>query len=87
MIERVEQFLLNINADTSVMARMNKCIEENGELIDAFMSNDAVSLLKEAADRIITGYALLLSLGGTEETVIAKMSEVESRPEYQGVRG
>jgi phosphoribosyl-ATP pyrophosphohydrolase len=87
MIEKVAQFLLNIRADTSVMARMEKCIEENEELVDAFMSNNDDALIKEAADRIITGYALLLSLGGSEETVIAKMSEVESRPEYQGVRG
>ncbi len=87
MIERVAQFLLNINADTSVIARMDKCIEEDEELIDAFMADDGASLIKEAADRIITGYALLLSLGGTEETVIAKMADVESRPEYQGVRG
>lgn len=83
MIEKVQQFLTTINADTSVMARMDKCIEENEELLHAFFSKHPGDLLSEAADRIITGYALLLSLGGTEQTVEDKMAEVMAREEYR----
>lgn len=77
MIEKLKQFLTTINADTSVMARMDKCIEENEELLDAFVSDDPAALKIAAAKRIIGGYALLLSLGGDDKTIEAALEVPE----------
>ena len=86
MIGKVRNFLETIGADTSIEARLDKCIEEDFELMDAFFANDLPCIISEVADRIITGYALLIALGGNDATVVDKMKEVMQRPEYQNLK-
>ncbi len=85
MITKVHKFLETIGADTSIRSRLDKCIEEDFELMDAFLAADRADIISEVADRIITGYALLIALGGNEATVLDKMWEVMQRPEYQNL--
>lgn len=86
LITKVHKFLETIGADTSVKARLDKCVEEDFELMEAFLAHDQSAAISETADRIITGYALLISLGGNEATVLDKMWEVMQRPEYQNLK-
>jgi phosphoribosyl-ATP pyrophosphohydrolase len=86
LITKVHKFLETIGADTSLKARLDKCVEEDFELMDALLANDFPAVISEVSDRIITGYALLIALGGNEATIIDKMQEVMQRPEYQNLK-